>query len=142
MKSRLFGFGIFLIFVLVIAACSCFMSGRARKTPVYEFQPGQEVSKVEKYNEGELPKGASPEDVVPMGQVFVNNSGDEIKLVAELSGGVIDINIKFAGEPEKTKFQINTVIDPTTEWGNFEIIPFLRGAEDGKYHFWLYIREK
>lgn len=141
MKTNKFLLG-FVALVFVVAAWSCYMSGKAGKTPVYEFQQGQEMSKVEKYSEGELPNGASPKDVVPMGQVFTTSEGHEIKLVAELSGSDIDINIKFANDPEIYKFQINTATENKAEWEDFEIIPFIRGASDGKYHFWLYIREK
>ena len=126
--------------VFAVAACNCFLIGQ--RSPKYEFQTGQELSLAEKYDKGGLPAGASEENVAPMGETFTTSDGHEIKLVAELSEGVIDVNIKFAGESEKTKFQINTAVDPTTEWEDFEIIPFLRGAQDGKYHFWLYVREK
>lgn len=127
-------------FVFVVGACSCFLSGS--RSPKYEFQPGQEMSLAKTYDEGELPAGAGTEDVVPMGAVFTTSEGHEIKPVAELSEGVIDVNIKFAGESEKTKFQINTATENKAQWEDFVIIPFLRGAQDGKYHFWLWIREK
>lgn len=138
MNKRL-GF-VFALIIIIVAICNCFLVGQ--RSPTYEFQPGQELSLAEKYDQDELPTGADTEDVVPMGQVFTTSEGHEIKLVTEYSGGVIDINIKFAGEPEKTKFQVNTAIDPTTEGKDFEIIPFLRGGQDGKYHFWLWIKQK
>lgn len=131
---------IFAVLVFSVATWSCFMVGT--RSPEYEFQPGQEMSLAKTYDEKELPAGAGTEDVIPMGQVFTTSKGHEIKLVTEYNRGVIDINIKFADEPEKIKFQINTGIDPTVEWEDFEITPFLRGASDGKYHFWLYIKEK
>ncbi len=130
----------FIALVFVVALCNCLLIGM--RSPRYKFQQGQELSLAEKYNQDELPIGADAENVAYMGQTFITKGGDEIKLVAELSGGDIDINIKFANDPEIYKFQINTATENKAEWEDFEIIPFLRGAEDGKYHFWLYIKEK
>lgn len=131
----------FIALVFVVAACSCILSA-TNKSPKYEFQQGQELSLAEKYNEGELPAGASEEKVVPMGEPFMTLDGHEIKLVAELNGGDIDVNIRFTNDPETYKFRINTATENRAEWEDFEIIPFLRGGQDGKYHFWLWIKQK
>lgn len=130
----------FIALVFVVALCNCLLIGT--KAPKYEFQPGQELSLAQKYDQDELPAGADTEDVVPLGETFTTTDGTKIKIVSELSGGDIDINIKFANDPEIYKFRINTATENKAEWEDFEIIPFLRGGQDGKYHFWLWIKQK